>query len=194
MRVARTSRLGQLIEAYKTAAFSYDELGATRGELPPGYHHTRFRSEVGRGEEAFREAGAVVMAWDMQRGAGMRAAVDGPAEEGRTVVLALGHPLGLVAPCRVVYVVDEPTRRGFGYGTLPGHPECGEEAFVVTIDEDGIVRLEITAFSRPGSTLVKIAGPLNGWVQQLALRAYARSVRRQLRGTGSTATGDRRGR
>ena len=32
--------------------------------------------------------------------------------------------LGLLrAPCRVVYVIDEPDVRGFAYGTLPGHPE-----------------------------------------------------------------------
>jgi uncharacterized protein (UPF0548 family) len=30
-------------------------------------------------------------------------------------------------PCRVVYVVDEPRRAGFAYGTLPGHPEIGGE-------------------------------------------------------------------
>ncbi|SIP67631.1 hypothetical protein BN9982_740001 [Mycobacterium tuberculosis] len=33
----------------------------------------------------------------------------------------------LRAPCRVVYVIDEPDVRGFGYGTLPGHPVSGEE-------------------------------------------------------------------
>ena len=36
----------------------------------------------------------------------------------------------LQAPCRVVYVIDEPDIRGFAYGTLPGHPESGEERFV----------------------------------------------------------------
>lgn len=40
-------------------------------------------------------------------------------------------PLRLRAPCRVVYTVTESRRRGFAYGTLPGHPECGEEAFVI---------------------------------------------------------------
>ena len=36
-------------------------------------------------------------------------------------------------PARVVYVVDEPARRGFAYGTLHGHPESGEEAFLVEL-------------------------------------------------------------
>jgi len=47
-----------------------------------------------------------------------------------TVVLrrwGLG-PLSLRIPCRVLEVVDEPERQGLGYGTLPGHPETGQES------------------------------------------------------------------
>jgi uncharacterized protein (UPF0548 family) len=39
----------------------------------------------------------------------------------------LAHLGPIRVPCRVVYVLDEPERRGFAYGTLPGHPESGEE-------------------------------------------------------------------
>ena len=39
--------------------------------------------------------------------------------------LLLG-PWPIVAPVRVVDVVDEPRVRGFAYGTLPGHPETGQ--------------------------------------------------------------------
>ena len=53
------------------------------------------------------------------------------------------------APCRVVYVVDEPDRRGFAYGTLPGHAESGEELFLVRYDPaTDEVYAEVTAFSR----------------------------------------------
>ena len=69
-------------------------------------------------------------------------------------VLRLGRRrLAVSAPVRVVYVVDEPRRRGFAYGTLPGHPESGEEAFVVELQEDDEVTFTVTAFSRPASTL-----------------------------------------
>ena len=50
---------------------------------------------------------------------------------GSEVIVHLGP---VRAPCRVVYVVDEPDRRGFAYGTLPGHAESGEERFVVRYD------------------------------------------------------------
>ena len=43
---------------------------------------------------------------------------------GSEVIVHLGP---VRAPCRVVYVVDEPDRRGFAYGTLPGHPEIDGE-------------------------------------------------------------------
>ena len=56
-------------------------------------------------------------------------------------------------PARVVYVVDEPLRKGFAYGTLPGHPESGEEAFIVEYRDDDSVWLTIRAFSRPSSWL-----------------------------------------
>ena len=57
----------------------------------------------------------------------------------------------VTAPVRVVYVIDEPNRKGFAYGTLEGHPEIGEEAFVVERTDDGSVWLRITAFSRPST-------------------------------------------
>ena len=51
-----------------------------------------------------------------------------------TVVVILGTPIvALAMPCRIVSVIDGQTRWGFAYGTLPGHPEQGEEAFIVSI-------------------------------------------------------------
>jgi len=96
--------------------------------------------------------------------------------EGRTVVLGLGVGVKLLLPCRVVYVVNEPNRRGFAYGTLPDHPEQGEEAFVVTQDGDGSVWFEVTAFSRPGASLVRWAGPIGRAIQSLATTRYERAV------------------
>lgn len=56
--------------------------------------------------------------------------------------------------CRIVYVVDERAERvrfGFGYGTLRGHAERGEESFIVEWDQrDDSVWYEIFAVSRPG--------------------------------------------
>lgn len=82
--------------------------------------------------------------------------------------------ISVTAPVRVVYVIDEPDTKGFAYGTLEGHPENGEEAFVVERTEDGSVWLTITAFSRPSRWY--------WWVGYLPLRiAQEMYTRRYLR-------------
>ena len=75
-------------------------------------------------------------------------------------------------------MLDEPSRAGFAYGTLPGHPEQGEEAFVVRLMDDGVVRFDVVAFSRPGSTLTRLAGPIGRVAQSVALRGYLRALYR----------------
>jgi uncharacterized protein (UPF0548 family) len=70
----------------------------------------------------------------------------------------------------VITTVDEERRRGWSYGTLRGHPACGEEAFVVSLEEAGEVWLTVLAFSRPAVWWMRLAGPLVPVLQ----RAYAR--------------------
>ncbi|MFE1950591.1 DUF1990 family protein [Streptomyces sp. NPDC059524] len=93
--------------------------------------------------------------------------------EGADVVLRF---LLLRIPCRVVRVVREPDRIGFAYGTLAGHPECGEEAFLVTREPDGSVWFRIRAFSRPGRWYTRLAGPLARVVQLAVTRRYLRAL------------------
>ncbi len=83
---------------------------------------------------------------------------------------------GVVAPCRVVQVVDEPGRRGFAYGTLPGHPEQGEESFVVSREADGTVTFTVTAFSRPGNLLTRVGGSFARRTQDLFIGRYLRAA------------------
>ena len=98
---------------------------------------------------------------------------------GSTVIVCLGPGLlALAVPCRVIAVVDEPNRWGFAYGTLPGHPEQGEEAFVVTIRTNGTVSFAITAFSRPADALVRLSGPIARAMQRRATRGYIRALQR----------------
>lgn len=102
---------------------TYNEVGATAGQLPAGYRHIRKSLPLGRGEDTFLAASDALMRWDVHRRAGLRVEADSDrAAPGTTVVLRW---FGLTIPCRVVYVIDEPDRRGFAYGTLPGHPESG---------------------------------------------------------------------
>ncbi|WP_328389043.1 DUF1990 family protein [Nocardia sp. NBC_00416] len=163
------------------SSFTYAEVGATRRELPPGYHHLRLRRVLGHGEAEFRRLGAAVLEYRIQRGLGILEDAQTPkAEPGAEVTVVLGVArFGLRAPCRVVYVLDEPERIGFAYGTLPGHPESGEELFAVEYDTDtDTVYGVITAFSRPASRLTRLGGPLTGLAQRAAAEAYLLVLRR----------------
>ena len=79
-------------------------------------------------------------------------------------------------PTRVVYVIDEPDRKGFAYGTLPGHPERGEESFVVERRTDESVWLTIRAFSRPSNRWFWAAYPLLRMMQAIFTERYKRAL------------------
>jgi uncharacterized protein (UPF0548 family) len=85
-------------------------------------------------------------------------------------------PLHVGAPVRVVYVVDGQARKGFAYGTLPGHPESGEEAWLLDHSDDGSVWLTIRAFSRPSSSAWWIVYPVLRIAQAIYTRRYERAL------------------
>lgn len=178
VQLRRVGKLGAVLADMQALPLSYPEHGATAGPLPAGYAHLRRRTRIGGGHSGLDRAAGALFRWRMHSGAGLIVAAHGPAEVGRTVVLGLGRPLSLVLPCRVVWVVDEEHRRGFAYGTLPGHPECGEESFVVERQPSGEIWLEVTAFSKPGHALVRLAGPAGSAAQRMYLRRYARALAR----------------
>ena len=147
---------------------TYDEIGATLGaELPAGYHHLDVRRRIG-GPDVFASAAEFVLGWGLQRGAGLKVPTSTPAEEGLEVRLRLGP---LTVPVRVIRVVDEPDRRGFVYGTLPGHPESGEEAFLVERDSEE-TWLRVRAFSRPARWYSRLGGPVTSWMQRRYTERY----------------------
>lgn len=166
--------------ALRRQGYTYAPVGGTRGELPPGFDHLRRSRVIGHGGRAFDAATQAVLSWQVQRGAGIRIEASCPvATEGTLVVLHLGHrPVAIAAPARVVHVVDEDTRRGFAYGTLPGHPESGEECFLVEQRTDGAVTFTVTAYSRAGSLLTRAAGPANRAFQRFMADRYLRTLRR----------------
>lgn len=158
--------------ALRAAPLSYAAVGATATEPPTGFSFfTRTRVLNHRD---FAGAADDLMGWRMHQRAGLRVAASSSLGATDVVVLiSLGWRLApLRFPCRVVYVVDEPDARGFAYGTLPGHPECGEERFVVNRHADGRLEFTVSAFSRPATRLAKLGGPLNPVVQSIFTNRY----------------------
>jgi uncharacterized protein (UPF0548 family) len=149
--------------------FTYAEVGATRFEpLPTHYNHLRYRVQIGTGDAIFQRAGQIVLGFEMHRAAGAKVrAESGKAEVGLPVTVTLGP---FTVPNEVVYVIDEPHRIGFGYGTLPGHQERGEESFLVEQGPDGRVWLTIKAFSVPARWPTVLAGPAAVMVQRFFAR------------------------
>lgn len=138
---------------------TYEEVGATRtGRLPEGYQHLRHRTLLGTGPAVLAAAADAVLEWRMHRAVGLRVTASAPrARPGVSVESRLGiGPLRLVAPCQVVWAETDGRRAGFGYGTLPGHPECGEEAFVVEWDDGDDVWLTVIGFSRPAHWAMRL--------------------------------------
>lgn len=114
--------------------------------------------------------------------------------EGATVVLVapLG-PLGYLVPVRVVGLVDEPGRFAYAYGTLPGHPERGEQGFAVERLAGGTVRATVRLDAGPGSRPARVLAPAVRLLQALAVRRYLAAVARAGRAgrAGRAAGGDR---
>jgi len=168
---------------------TYRAVGATRSpdllrQPPTGFRPMVRAVRIGRGEAFFARAAEATMRFEIQLRSGLTIThrpglSDGtvPVDVGDTAVLRLGPgPLAVRIPVRVVYVIDELRRRGFGYGTLRGHPECGEAAFVVEWRADDSVWLEIRTFSRPGYRVLWLGYPLLRLLQEIYTRRYERAL------------------
>lgn len=161
-------------------SLTYPSVGATRDwvDLPAGHAAMRARRRVSD-VDRLDEAGRFVLALGMQRGSGLQVP-DAALAPGVDVVMRLGFGrLALTVPTRVVYVLDEPDRRGFAYGTLPGHPESGEELFLVE-RVDGATYAEVRAFSRPVFWPLRLAGPVGRLAQRAMARRYLAVLAREL--------------
>ncbi|GEM33493.1 hypothetical protein NN3_45000 [Nocardia neocaledoniensis NBRC 108232] len=159
--------------------FTYPDVGATRTSFPAGYQQLRHRRLIGHGRDLFERAAAHIFDFGMQKGVGIFQHADTEtAEAGTALTVRLGiGPIGITAPCRIVYVLHEPNRRGFAYGTLPGHPEIGEELFAVEYDPtDESVHGLVTAFSRPGAWYTRLGGPIPRGFQRWFAHRYLKTL------------------
>jgi uncharacterized protein (UPF0548 family) len=175
--------LAEALAASAGADLTYGPPGVTLGAAGlSGFRTDRYEAELGAGAEVFARAVAGLRAWAAHRGAGVRVEPpDAPLVEGTTVVVVTRMgPASVLAACRVVAVVDEPRRFGFAYGTLPLHPESGEEAFLVERTADDVVRFRVVAVSRPAHPLARLGAPVARLVQRRVTKGYLEALRRSV--------------
>ena len=149
------AQIHAFISAQQGSDFSYAPLQVTRGTPPSHYTVDHNRILLGSGPGAFAAAVTAIKRWKMFDFDWVHLCwADTPIEPGATVAVVVSH-LGFwsMNACRIVYVIDEPERYGFAYGTLADHAERGEERFMVEWNrQDETVWYDLLAVSQPGLT------------------------------------------
>jgi uncharacterized protein (UPF0548 family) len=143
-----------------------------------GYRRSEVSAVVGRGDECWERATGQVLLWGVKTASGFSVDSPGPVSSGDRV-LVTAHFLGarVLEPVEVVAVVLEPTRVGFAYRTLPGHPVSGEEAFIVHRNGEE-VRLTIRSLTGPAAEQPwRALYPFLLVVQRVVRRRYLRALR-----------------
>jgi uncharacterized protein (UPF0548 family) len=181
LRLTRPSveDLARLLAEAKAADLSYPEASATReSPLPAGYRLDRYERQLGSDEAVFDRAVEALRGWKAHVGAGVGIVPDDArVTVGETVLLVIKTAgFWATAPCRVVYVVEEPSRFSFAYGTLPGHPEQGEAAMIVERNAIGGVVLRIVSFSRTVDPLARLGSPMTRLVQRRVTKRYLQAL------------------
>ena len=178
LRPLNPTQLEALLAKARFASPTYKEIGDSRVDvLPKGYHHVRMEERIGDAD-AFELAATGLRTWVAHEGAGLRVYPKEPVAQGASVVAVTSiGPMQMAAPCRIVAVFKEPDTFGFSYGTLPGHPESGEESFVLELRGDATYFI-VRAFSNPVDPLARLSGPIGRAVQRSVTRRYLSALRR----------------
>jgi uncharacterized protein (UPF0548 family) len=178
------ARIRAMLESQRATEFSYSEVGATATSAPPGYNADHARFLLGQGSVAFSRGKLAIERWEMFNNRWTHLCwPDAPIQRGVDVAM-MARWLGLysVSFCRIVYVIDEPLKFGFAYGTLPDHVEAGEERFIIEWLEDGTVWYDVFAFSRPRHVLARIANPAVRGLQSKFRRDSGRAMQMAVAG------------
>ena len=173
-------RVREYREAQRRLPFSYPCVGVTRdgGATPAGYDRDRNRQLLGTGAAAFAAARDAIRAWRMFPAPLATIEPAGiPIAEGEVAgVIVRAFGVWFLNAARIVYVIDEPRRFGFAYGTLPGHAERGEERFLVEWLADDTVWYELDAISRPRYWAARVAYPVARRLQRRFARLSKASM------------------
>ena len=169
----KDEQLMAIWEEQSTLPITYPSEGMTRGGRHRGFRHHRSAVALGSGADVFENAKRSLRAWGAQRGAGFGVHPERPVATGMTVLVfgRLGALYTSVC-CRVVYIVDEPDRWGFAYGTLPHHVERGEESFIVSKDGNERVTFTVESLSRPAKPIAWLGYPVTRAIQARVTKRY----------------------
>ena len=175
LRKPNAVAISRFLESQREQPFSYAEVGATNGRLPTGYSINHTRRKLGDGLEAFDSACDALRNWHQLRLGWVDCwPHDAPLQAGEPIAV-LGRAFGLwwINACRIVYTIDNRSDQagqpldsakelqfGYAHGTLPEHIAAGEERFLIEMDSDQAVWLDILAFSRANTALARLGYPV----------------------------------
>jgi uncharacterized protein (UPF0548 family) len=166
------ARVQRYLDELRTSHFTYSEVGATSGLIPPLYTTDHNRVRLGTGPSAWSAAQKAIRTWEMFNLGWIHLySSSTPIIPGENVaVLASYFHCYWLNACRIVYTIDEdgPVKRfGFAYGTLEDHAESGEERFLVEWNrENDEVWYDLLAFSRPNQFLSRMGYPFTRRAQK----------------------------
>jgi uncharacterized protein (UPF0548 family) len=174
--------IAKFIESQRNLDFTYREVGATNTTPPAGFTVDHNRIQLGSGEETYRRAITLLKNWRQFDLGWVTIVPRGVTIEVGAIVAIKARAFGTwsLSASRVVYMIEEPRRFGFAYGTLPDHVECGEERFLMEWLPDDSVWYDILAFSKPRHPLVRMSFPLARMLQKRFTRESQERVRQDL--------------
>lgn len=170
----------EFVSGQRNLPFTYNEVGTTNTTPPAaGYNVDHNRVQLGTGEAVYKKGVEALTHWRQFELGWVTVVPRGvPVEVGATVaVKARAFGTWSLNASRVVYTIDEATRFGFAYGTLPDHVETGEERFLIEWRPDNSVWYDILAFSRPQHPLVRFNKPLARMLQKQFARDSLSKIR-----------------
>ena len=182
-RKPNRATLARLLATHETDPFSYAAVGATQKHSPAGYRVDHNRILIGHGQGQFAAAKGAIDGWKMFELDWIELFPTRPSVQVGTAAAVVVRHLGFwsVNISRVIYVIDEPSRYGFAYGTLPCHAEEGEERFLVEHDlNTDEVWYDLYAFSRPKHPLARIGQPIARHLQKRFARESLVAMKRAL--------------
>jgi uncharacterized protein (UPF0548 family) len=177
-------KIDHFLVSLQEKQLTYSPAGMTKDSstAPAGYITDHNRIRLGKSAKVFDQSVNALNNWQHFNLGWLNVSdIHTNIEAGMQIGLICSFaPIWLLFACRILYVINEdgPIKKcGFVYGTLPGHPETGEERFTIEWhDEDDSVWYDLLAFSKPGNLLTTIGYPLTRTLQKKFVKDSQRAM------------------